>query len=343
MKKIVALLLVGSIALAGCGKADEEKSSTSTEVEQTSSASREATPTPTEEAKSEVETESVTEISEVAKKEERNGYSEGTTPYTCSWVTFNVPNYFKSSFSKSSSAGYVSSSEDDSVASLVFSEVPLSQAVTKDNAKDAINEAMTNLLNSINLSVNDVSEFNSKTYSDNIVIEFKTAAAIDSSDYPSMTTVDITGDLIFKENESHCVGSLLMVGNNSKYLYDTDYENILSNMTVDYTNYSSESSSSSSTTDSSQVTPELKEFLDSYEAFVDQYIEFINQYKANPTDATLIQQYSDYLTKLSDFEKKANEYQSQEGQMSTADYNYYIDVTTRCSQKLLKASASLSQ
>lgn len=82
------------------------------------------------------------------------------------------------------------------------------------------------------------------------------------------------------------------------------------------------------------VDPDLKAFLDSYEKFMDEYIEFMQDYMNNPTDMALLGQYADMLQKYSDFEQKADKYDS--NNMSTADAAYYLEVTNRINQKMLK-------
>ena len=82
------------------------------------------------------------------------------------------------------------------------------------------------------------------------------------------------------------------------------------------------------------VDPDLKAFLDSYEEFVDEYVDFMKKYMANPTDLSLMGEYTDMLSKLSDFETKLNKYDSKD--MSTEDAAYYLEVTTRCTQKMLE-------
>ncbi len=87
--------------------------------------------------------------------------------------------------------------------------------------------------------------------------------------------------------------------------------------------------------DTGIVDPDLKAFLDSYEKFMDEYVEFMQKYSANPTDLTLLTEYADMMEKYSDFAEKIDKYDSDE--MSAADAAYYLEVTTRVSQKLLKA------
>ncbi len=82
--------------------------------------------------------------------------------------------------------------------------------------------------------------------------------------------------------------------------------------------------------------PDLKAFLDSYEDFVDDYIAFMKKYE-NSDDINAM--FSDYLKMLDDmaeYDKALEQYDKDK--MSKADYDYYIEVTTRCSAKLMKAA-----
>lgn len=81
------------------------------------------------------------------------------------------------------------------------------------------------------------------------------------------------------------------------------------------------------------VNPELKEMLDSYEVFVDQYVEFMEKYNSDPANTvSMLGEYSEMLQQYTDFADKINKYDA--SSMSTEDYKYYIDVTTRCAQKM---------
>ena len=82
------------------------------------------------------------------------------------------------------------------------------------------------------------------------------------------------------------------------------------------------------------VDPELKEFLDSYETFVDEYVAFMKKYMENPNNVmSMLSQYTEIMTKYEDFAKKIDKYDS--SSMSTEDAKYYLEVTNRCTQKML--------
>jgi hypothetical protein len=84
------------------------------------------------------------------------------------------------------------------------------------------------------------------------------------------------------------------------------------------------------------VDPDLKAFLDSYEEFVDQYVEFMKKYNSDPGNmVSMLGEYSEMMQKYADFADDLDKYDSDN--MSTEDYKYYIEVTTRCAQKMLEA------
>ena len=84
------------------------------------------------------------------------------------------------------------------------------------------------------------------------------------------------------------------------------------------------------------VDPDLKAYLDEYESFMDSYVDFMHNYKNSSNAMGMLADYSKMLEKLSEFQKKAEKYD--QSTMSSADYNYYVDVMTRINAKLLKAA-----
>ncbi len=84
------------------------------------------------------------------------------------------------------------------------------------------------------------------------------------------------------------------------------------------------------------VDPDLKAFLDSYEDYIDEYVDFMKKYNSDPNNMiSMLGEYGDMMQKYSDFAEKLDQYDSDN--MSAADYKYYIEVTTRCTQKMLEA------
>lgn len=84
------------------------------------------------------------------------------------------------------------------------------------------------------------------------------------------------------------------------------------------------------------IRPEVKEFLDSYEAFMDEYIAFMTKYmKAGPGDmASMLGEYYDILSRYSQFTQKVDALGKED--LNSAELAYYLEVTGRVSQKLLK-------
>ena len=91
----------------------------------------------------------------------------------------------------------------------------------------------------------------------------------------------------------------------------------------------------------SGVNPDLKAFLDSYEAFMDKYVAFMKKYldSANSGDfenyMAMYQDYMELLVQMEDYEKKADQYDSES--MSAVDLAYYLGSLNRIQMKMLEA------
>jgi hypothetical protein len=84
------------------------------------------------------------------------------------------------------------------------------------------------------------------------------------------------------------------------------------------------------------IRPEVKDFLDSYEAFMDEYAAFMQRYM-NADGNTMLSMLGDYysmLERYTDFAEAIDD--MDESEMTTAELAYYIEVTSRVSQKLLR-------
>lgn len=87
---------------------------------------------------------------------------------------------------------------------------------------------------------------------------------------------------------------------------------------------------------SNEMRPEFKEAMDSYEAFYDEYCAFMKEYSENPSDLTLLSQYGEMMTQLSDMNEKFEAWN--EDEMNDAELNYYLEVSNRIAQKLLEVA-----
>ena len=114
----------------------------------------------------------------------------------------------------------------------------------------------------------------------------------------------------------------------------SNQDNAVTATDSDMTDESKDEDTTATTDQTSGVDPDLKAFLDSYEEFVDEYVVFMKKYMADPTNAvSMLSEYSEIMGKYADFAEKVDQYDSKE--MSTEDAKYYLEVTTRCSQKML--------
>ena len=78
--------------------------------------------------------------------------------------------------------------------------------------------------------------------------------------------------------------------------------------------------------------------MDAYEAFIDEYIEFMELYNQNPSDTELMTQYLDYMTKYNEYMTTISNLKNDD--MTDEELAYYLEVTNRCSQKLIQAGMS---
>lgn len=85
------------------------------------------------------------------------------------------------------------------------------------------------------------------------------------------------------------------------------------------------------------IRPEFKKAMDDYEAFYDEYCAFMKKYMANPTDLSLLGEYSDMMQKLTEMDEAFAQWESND--MSSEELSYYLEVTSRVSQKLLEVAS----
>lgn len=90
--------------------------------------------------------------------------------------------------------------------------------------------------------------------------------------------------------------------------------------------------------DENEIRPEVKEFLDTYEAFIDEYAAFMERY-ANAGEGDLVAMMGDYAAFMSRYAEFAEKLDAMdEDDLTNAELAYYLEVTSRCSQKLLLAT-----
>lgn len=84
------------------------------------------------------------------------------------------------------------------------------------------------------------------------------------------------------------------------------------------------------------IRSEIKEALDSYEKFFDEYCAFMKKYSENPSDLSLIMSFATYMGQYADTMSKLDALD--DGTLSKAELKYYLEVTSRITQKLVDVS-----
>ncbi len=154
-----------------------------------------------------------------------------------------------------------------------------------------------------------------------------------------MTTIGLA---LLNKSTDTVVGALCMGKESIVKKYKNDMHNMAKNVKlIDDGSTGSDSGDgedgdSTDKATSGGVDPDLKAYLDEYESFMDSYVDFMHNYKNSSNAMGMLADYSKMLEKLSEFQKKAEKYD--QSTMSSADYNYYVDVMTRINAKLLKAA-----
>ena len=87
-----------------------------------------------------------------------------------------------------------------------------------------------------------------------------------------------------------------------------------------------------------EIRPEVKEFLDAYESCMDEYVEFMQKYlNADPTSmVSMMGDYYSILARYTEFAEKIDAFD--ESELTNAELAYYLEVTNRVSQKLLRVA-----
>lgn len=156
--------------------------------------------------------------------------------------------------------------------------------------------------------------------------------------------MDLSGIIIYNDKTHYLVMVMFVEEQNLNNSYREYYNKLLDSISVSgssgsYSSSSSSSSSSSYSSGSGKVDPDLKAFLDDYEDFVDDYVRILSDYNSgNYTDyTTMLRDYLAIVEKYSEFEEKMEALDKKSSSFSDADLAYYMDVVSRCSQKMLSA------
>ncbi len=77
---------------------------------------------------------------------------------------------------------------------------------------------------------------------------------------------------------------------------------------------------------------EFKQAMDSYEKFMDEYVAIVKKYKANPTDTSILADYTKYMSKYAEMVKDFEKWES--NGLNDAEAAYYLEVQSRVLKKL---------
>mgnify|MGYP004534528825 FL=1 len=83
----------------------------------------------------------------------------------------------------------------------------------------------------------------------------------------------------------------------------------------------------------SGMRPEFKEAMDAYEAFYREYCDLLKKYTENPTDFSILGQYTNMLTKMDEVEKAFEKWD--ESDLNSEELKYYLDVNNRVMKMLV--------
>lgn len=88
---------------------------------------------------------------------------------------------------------------------------------------------------------------------------------------------------------------------------------------------------------SDAIDPEFKKAMDAYVEFYEDYVSFMKKYQKNPTDLSLLTEYTTMMADAAEMEQKFADWDQDE--MNAAELQYYLDV----SAKVLKLLAEVAQ
>lgn len=79
-----------------------------------------------------------------------------------------------------------------------------------------------------------------------------------------------------------------------------------------------------------------RQFLKDYETWVDTYVEFMEKYKDNPTDVSLISDYSKFVQQTAEWAEEAEKYQSDLENASPEILGEYVETLGRITKRIIE-------
>ena len=154
-------------------------------------------------------------------------------------------------------------------------------------------------------------------------------------------SVTINGKADFKSGDSFKSNSLVRI-----YYYDEEPQTTALNKSVPTSTTTvktnpTQNDNENTTTPPQGVTPEFKQLMDNYEAFFDEYIAFMEKLE-NDSDEDDLSSLEDYFSMIEKESRIMSEMEAiDESELSDADAAYYLEVTMRIYQKLMKVTFSM--
>jgi len=110
------------------------------------------------------------------------------------------------------------------------------------------------------------------------------------------------------------------------------------NSSNDETDYSFDNSNEHSNSGSSSENYEWKQFLKEYEDWVDNYVEIVKKYKANPSDVSIMQDYTEMMAEMSDWSVKTAEMEEELNKASSSELMEYSLELARIAAKITQVA-----
>lgn len=309
---LLSLLVVAALLFSACGSSTvkEDKGDKAAAESPTSAPTAEPTAAPTEAPTPEPTAAPVV-------LEDRNGFSEETNQELLfAGIRFYIPDYYKTIDSKVTDTRLEYTCTgilDENNSGLILEKS--STNWSKVDYEKNIDELERRFLSNIEYTKVDSKDVTIGGFLGRLItLNGNTENTAGRDAQAAFTYNDITGEFVL----------LIIVQQTEKTSFDyfPDFERILDSAVIEEKPVSA------------GVTPEFKATMDSYEAFIDKYVEFMKNYDTMDTSQML--QYLSILSEYTDFAKKIDAID--EDSLSDADYAYYLEVTTRVSQKLLSAA-----
>jgi len=248
-------------------------------------------------------------------------------PYSVAGVEFSIPDYYKKDSEASTDDQAQFDVKNGDIVTIGFSVI--SSVVSEEKFEEQMYAFEDSLFTSNGLSVEDEND---------IVSEEILLAGLPGRSFSAIGKLDevdatIHLDFVYNPPKSQAFFILFMQAGNPQYDYLRDYQKMLDTATLVMPENSDSPPEAEEPDSPSGIRPEFQEAMDAYEEFMNEYVDFMNRYANAENPLGMLSEYVDYMSKyaekMEEFDKIDN------GDLSTEELSYYIEVQSRVSQKLL--------